>query len=108
MVFIREIFWLLDEQRKDKENDTFELTARGKALKERSPLGLLQLMKLFSPPRDRNNMELRIKEDNLLDSVLFLRNKIVAHCDEEYQSFKGPKVRFYSATFCSLCRVSLS
>ena len=65
-------------------------------------------MNLFSPPVDRNGKELRIKEDHLLDSVIFLRNKIVAHYDEEFPNFKGPKVRIsildpYVALSFSIC-----
>ncbi|XP_062225027.1 uncharacterized protein LOC133923788 [Phragmites australis] len=91
MQFIREIFRYLDVERKDKDNDSFACTPRGRMLMRKSSLVLLGIMNQFSPPVDRNDQELKIKDDHLLDSVLFLRNKIVAHYDEEYPKFKGDK-----------------
>ncbi|TVU25233.1 hypothetical protein EJB05_27722 [Eragrostis curvula] len=93
MHFIREVFWLLDDQRniKDPKRDTFAKTERGKKLMKQKALGLLPLMTQFSPPKDHNDQELAIKDDNMLHSFLFLRNKIVAHFDEEYIMFKGNK-----------------
>jgi hypothetical protein len=94
MRFIREIYFLLDAERAN-EKTPFESTPKGKILKGKSALGLLPIMKEFSPPLDYNYQERQIKEDLLLDSVIFLRNKIVAHFDEEYPRFKGSKVSIY-------------
>jgi hypothetical protein len=93
MHIIRDIFWFLDDQR-DERNvlcDSFAKTARGRQLME-EPLSLLSLMQLFTPPLDKSGHRLKIRDDNLLDSVTFLRNKIVAHYHEEYPLFKGDKV----------------
>jgi len=92
MQFVREIYFLLDSER-DNEKTPFESTPRGKVLKKKNSLGLLPIMKEFSPPMNENTgQEKPIKENHLLDSVIFLRNKIVAHFDDEYCRFKGSKV----------------
>lgn len=92
MQFIREIYFVLDAER-DSEKTPFESTPKGKILKNKNSLGLLPIMKEFSPPKNENTgQEKPIRENHLLDSVIFLRNKIVAHFDEEYPCFKGSKV----------------
>lgn len=40
-----------------------------------------------------NKLGVQHRETNLLDSVTFLRNKIVAHQDDLYRHYSGPKVR---------------
>ncbi|KAL6870977.1 hypothetical protein ACP4OV_014825 [Aristida adscensionis] len=89
MQFIREIFWHMDVDR--KEYDGSASTTGGQALMRQRSLGLLGLMNLFTPPVDKDKKPLKIKDDHLFDSVTFLRNKIVAHYDEEYPVFKGNK-----------------
>lgn len=66
------------------------------------PLGLLEIMEQFSPPKDNYNQELPIKEVHLFDSVIFLRNKIAAHYDEEYPLFKGDKLSILIQLFFML------
>ncbi|XP_039822762.1 uncharacterized protein LOC120684976 [Panicum virgatum] len=96
MQFVREIYFLLDSER-DNEKTPFESTPRGKVLKKKNSLGLLPIMKEFSPPMNENTgQEKPIKENHLLDSVIFLRNKIVAHFDDEYRRFKGSKGEVYT------------
>ncbi|CAL4984427.1 unnamed protein product [Urochloa decumbens] len=91
MQFIREIYFLLDKERASLKC-SFEKTPRGKILMNKSPLGFLPIMNEFSPPLDHNNQEKPIADNHLLDSVIFLRNKIVAHFHAEYETFKGSKV----------------
>jgi hypothetical protein len=92
MGFIREIYWCLDIERNHNEHVPFSSTPKGRVLMRKNSLGLLRILKQFSPPKDTFKQEREIKEDHLLDSVIFLRNKIVAHYDEEYPIFKGDKV----------------
>ncbi|KAK3137674.1 hypothetical protein QOZ80_5BG0455630 [Eleusine coracana subsp. coracana] len=101
MHFIREIFWLLDEQRdqSDFHSDGFAKTARGKKLMKEKPLGLLSIMLLFTPPMDKTRRPLPIKDDHMLDSLTFLRHKIVAHYDEEYLQFKGDQREIGTSKF---------
>jgi hypothetical protein len=76
MQFIREIYFLLDMER-TSQTSPFESTPRGKILRNKASLGLLPIMNLFSPPLDANEQEKPIREKHLVDSLIFLRNKVI-------------------------------
>ncbi|TVU25246.1 hypothetical protein EJB05_27736 [Eragrostis curvula] len=87
MDFIREIFFhTLVEQQHDQE-----ITPKARQLFSQNPLGLLEIMQQFSKPENAFKQRREYRDANLFDSVMFLRNKIIAHYDEEYPNFKGDK-----------------
>jgi hypothetical protein len=74
MRFVREIVWCL-------END--KTGGRKSTLSKLSPLGLQDCI---------TKLGLNYNEaKSLLSSVMLLRNKIVAHQDDPYQNYTGPK-----------------
>uniref|UniRef100_A0A0E0MFT4 Uncharacterized protein n=1 Tax=Oryza punctata TaxID=4537 RepID=A0A0E0MFT4_ORYPU len=69
--FIREVFWCIDNSK-----------AKEEILKSKNSLGLKGcILKLGFDNNDAN----------LLDSVIFLRKKVVAHQDSSYESYTGDK-----------------
>uniref|UniRef100_M8BZP7 Uncharacterized protein n=1 Tax=Aegilops tauschii TaxID=37682 RepID=M8BZP7_AEGTA len=91
MEFIREIHFMVDMDRDANNKLPYAQTKKGCQLAKKKSLGLFDLMQEFTKPKDENNIPRERKEDHLLDSVLFLRNKIVAHYDDEYKAFSGQK-----------------
>uniref|UniRef100_A0A8R7U1P3 Uncharacterized protein n=1 Tax=Triticum urartu TaxID=4572 RepID=A0A8R7U1P3_TRIUA len=89
--FIREIHFMVDMDRDAKNKLPYAQTEKGGQLMREPSLGLIHLMREFTKPKDENNIEREHKDNNLLHSVLFLRNKIVAHYDDEYKGFSGQK-----------------
>lgn len=87
---------MLDMDRNKDANQSFSQTEKGKELVKKNPLGLLPLMQMFPIQEDETGIQQRKhRDDNLLQSVLFLRNSIVAHYDEQYEVFSGKKVSLY-------------
>lgn len=70
--FIREVFWCIDNSK-----------AKEEILKSKNSLGLKGCIQKLG--FDNNDA-------NLLDSVIFLRKKVVAHQDSSYESYTGDKV----------------
>lgn len=91
MEFIREIHFMIDMDRDAKNGQPYSHTEKGKQLLRKKSLGLIHLMQEFPKPKDENKMEREHRDNNLLDSVLFLRNTIVAHYDDQYKGFSGQK-----------------
>ncbi|KAI5002801.1 hypothetical protein ZWY2020_027451 [Hordeum vulgare] len=91
MEFIREIHFMVDMDSGAKNKLPYAQKEKGKQLLKKKSLGLIHLMREFTKPKDENDMEREHRDNNLLDSVLFLRNKIVAHYDDEYKGFSGQK-----------------
>lgn len=85
MEFIREIYWIMDRQRDRKKECSFVRTEKGQVLyKIKSSLNVLSCVQQFT--------DWELKETNLLDSVILLRDHVVGHHGESYKFYKGPKV----------------
>ena len=70
--FIREVFWCFDDKK-----------AREDLLKSKTSLGLQNVIA---------SLGFSNADNNLYDSIQFLRKKVVAHQDSSYKSYIGEKV----------------
>lgn len=70
--FIREIFWSFNKK-----------TERESLLKSKKSLGLQTVIA---------NLGFSNADNDLYDSIMFLRKKIVAHQDSAYEKYSGKKV----------------
>lgn len=70
--YIREVFWCFDNKQ-----------ARKDLLKSKTSLGLQNVIATLG---------FSDADNNLYDSITFLRNKIVAHQDSSYKIYSGKKV----------------
>jgi hypothetical protein len=70
--YIREVFWCFDNNQ-----------AREDLLKSKESLGLQSVIATLG---------FSDADDNLYDSIKFLRKKIVAHQDSSYKTYSGKKV----------------
>lgn len=88
MEYIREVWWHVDRQRPPADETTVKLkdTANGKLLSKKPPLGIFDcIVKLLETDHVK-------VEKMLMDSVQHLRDCIVAHQDQSYLAYQGPKV----------------